>query len=151
MHWVREYAERDDLDLMLPKDINFNYVYRVFTSFTYKDPKEKREEVLAPSFTVEKVKWAKAKIKNHPCFRLFYRGAEMELNRYILWLREVYLAQETDVPAPLYVAYQKSEAAQIDIDELYPSFNYHFIGPRELEHYGLLAGTPDSKESQLIY
>ena len=122
------------------KSINISTCYRVYTSFTIKDEIDKREDILCPSFKVDKGLTTKSRgqVKKIPCIRLFYAGAEKELDRYLLWLHKVYLKCENDAPAPIYVAKQDSHRAQTDLTDLYPEIATIFIGPNELEHYGLL-------------
>jgi len=130
---------------------SIEYVYRVFTSFTPKDPVDKREDVIAPCYRVIKRPVGQALRLETPAIRLFYRGSENELSRYILWLRSVHLGGDVDDLVPVYVALQKSADAQSCITELYPKTELHFVGPGELEHYGLLAGRANSSEAFTLF
>lgn len=90
-------------------------------------------------------------VKKRMCSRLFYVGAELELDRYINWLTQVYFWVDLDDPAPLYVARQLSCDAQAEVVESYPKDKIVFVAPGELEHYGLLAGSPNDPSTTELF
>lgn len=148
--WLRAYTGEETPKVeTLP--FSTNYVYRVFYSFTDTDPVEKREDILAPSFSVVKRPKKKAELVNEPCFRLFYQGAEEEVTRFVLWLRTVYLAQDTDEQPPIYLGCQPTYLAQSELETQYPDMPMHFIGPNELEHYGLLSGFVSELDDTVVF
>lgn len=127
-----------------PSALDLSRCYRVFTSFTEDDPIEKREDVLAPTSEVTvRPDTRMGIVKRRMCSRLFYVGAETELDRYINWLTKIYFWTDNDDPAPLYVARQYSCYAQAEVAESYPKDKVVFVAPGELEHYGLLVGSPN--------
>ena len=132
--------------------LDLSRCYRIFTSFTETDPVDKREDVLSPTHEVTvRPDTRMGIVKKRMCSRLFYVGAEVELDRYINWLTSVYFWTDTDDPAPLYVARQLSCYAQAEITESYPKDKVVFVAPGELEHYGLLAGsTHDPSTTELF-
>lgn len=133
-------------------DLDLSTCYRIFTSFTENDPVSKREDVLSPTHEVTvRPDTRMGIVKKRMCARLFYVGAEIELDRYINWLTSVYFWTDTDDPAPLYVARQHSCYAQAEVAESYPKDKVVFVAPGELEHYGLLAGsTHDPSTTELF-
>jgi hypothetical protein len=133
-------------------DLDLSMCYRIFTSFTENDPVSKREDVLSPTHEVTvRPDTRMGIVKKRMCARLFYVGAEIELDRYINWLTSVYFWTDTDDPAPLYVARQHSCYAQAEVAESYPKDKVVFVAPGELEHYGLLAGsTHDPSTTELF-
>lgn len=132
--------------------LNLSTCYRVFTSFTDADPKSKREDVMAPTYEVTVRRDTRMGIvKKRMCSRLFYVGAELELDRYINWLTQVYFWVDLDDPAPLYVARQLSCDAQAEVVESYPKDKIVFVAPGELEHYGLLAGSPNDPSTTELF
>ena len=128
-----------------------NYVYRVFYSFTDTDPVEKREDILAPSFSVVKRPKRKQSSSMSPASASSTRGAEEEVSRFVLWLRTVYLAQDTDEQAPIYLGCQPTYLAQAELETQYPDMPMHFIGPNELEHYGLLSGFVSELDDTVVF
>lgn len=150
--WLNTFTGEglDDIKLSeLPFDVS--YSYRLFTSFTEQDPIGKREDVIAPSYAVKKQFKKRARLLEEPCIRLFYQGGEEDLSRFIYWLRNVHLSQDTDDPAPIYLGCQPTHLAQKELQTLYPKVKLCFVGPGELEHYGILSGYVDALDEDLFF
>lgn len=132
--------------------LDLSRCYRIFTSFTESDPVQKREDVMSPTHEVTvRPDTRMGIVKKRMCSRLFYVGAEIELDRYINWLTSVYFWTDMDDPAPLYVARQLSCYAQTEITESYPKDKVVFVAPGELEHYGLLAGSTNDPSTTELF
>jgi len=145
MLWVHEpVLDKQDVGVFTPRrEFNLFTCYRVFTSFRVSDSPDRREDVIAPTYKVCDAVRRRVVVKAAG-IRVFYEGAEEDLDRYLLWLSSVFLTHEDDDPAPIYVARQLSCEAQQELTHLYPAATVLFVGPHELDHYGLLAGPTKS-------
>lgn len=139
LRWVHTpVAPRDVYSIITErKPFSSTSIYRVL-SLPPKSLPGAYQDVISPVY----------KVINHvpkegAAVKLFYRGAEEMLDRYIRWLSRSYLKNEYGVPPSLYVLEQLTAPAQEEIEEQFGPNSGLVVGPYDHSLFGVLSSEKD--------